>query len=538
MACNNNTPAGGYIYIENLVITYADKSYSINNIYTNKKYLYFNTNAPSDLYISNQRTVEDDFIYIIKNNNGNALLIENPKIKMVFDNFDKDGVIKNINKVKLNITNNEQEMKEITTNVDNLSNVYKQDKSFNEIKEDFNTSVVNFNALLINLNTSLNSYLKDNKFIADEKLLVNTQLNNINNKSIEVLAYADALTDLYCEYVEKENLEANNTAEESNTDNVEDTSKILQYRTIIISLLTQLKDNLTPILESTDENVSSTDIIQVTSALTGIISSLSSLKEECNLLVFLGAGGTISDGIYAVNLRIDNIVTDLNELQDSILSSLSTERQQIQAYFDKIKNYLDKTVNVTNDINMSNGIVTKTQYSNLTMYVTIMKTEVDKINGSYYGYYSNENLSALDKKNLKENYTHFNSAFQKLSDLIYKRYSTLKVVQDDFSKYSAYLREFRTIRNVFNSKLLYCINVIDNALSNASLKQIRETLENDISQNKINISTLVTDVGNINSKIDRMNSKIDEMNNKLTSIDSKVQMLENRVSQLENKSTD
>ena len=32
MACNNNTPKNGYVYIENLVVEFDNKFYPINNI--------------------------------------------------------------------------------------------------------------------------------------------------------------------------------------------------------------------------------------------------------------------------------------------------------------------------------------------------------------------------------------------------------------------------------------------------------------------------------------------------------------------------
>ena len=39
MALLNNTPNNGYLYIQGLVISYENNIYSINNIYTNNKYI-------------------------------------------------------------------------------------------------------------------------------------------------------------------------------------------------------------------------------------------------------------------------------------------------------------------------------------------------------------------------------------------------------------------------------------------------------------------------------------------------------------------
>ena len=47
MALLDNIPNMGFIYIQNLVITYDNKAYVINNIYTDKKYIYWDLSNPS-----------------------------------------------------------------------------------------------------------------------------------------------------------------------------------------------------------------------------------------------------------------------------------------------------------------------------------------------------------------------------------------------------------------------------------------------------------------------------------------------------------
>ena len=54
MSLHNNTPSNTYVYIENLTITYDTKTYPVANIYTNKKYIYFDLNNPQTLYLSDR----------------------------------------------------------------------------------------------------------------------------------------------------------------------------------------------------------------------------------------------------------------------------------------------------------------------------------------------------------------------------------------------------------------------------------------------------------------------------------------------------
>ena len=85
MSLHNNTPNNGYIYIENLTITYDNQTYPISNIYTNKKYIYFNLNDVQTLFLSDIRKKNENLIYIIKNINGNGIIINNELIDLIFD---------------------------------------------------------------------------------------------------------------------------------------------------------------------------------------------------------------------------------------------------------------------------------------------------------------------------------------------------------------------------------------------------------------------------------------------------------------------
>ena len=45
------------------------------------------------------RKKDEKLIYIIKNLNGNAIIINNELIELIFDNFDKQGLVKKVNEV-------------------------------------------------------------------------------------------------------------------------------------------------------------------------------------------------------------------------------------------------------------------------------------------------------------------------------------------------------------------------------------------------------------------------------------------------------
>ena len=128
MSLYNNTPNNTYIYIENLTITYDGQTYPISNIYTNKKYIYFDLNNTQTLYLSDIRKKDENLIYIIKNINGNAIIINNELINLIFDNFDKQGLVKKVNEVATISEKYKLELDSMSEDVETLSDKYKKDK--------------------------------------------------------------------------------------------------------------------------------------------------------------------------------------------------------------------------------------------------------------------------------------------------------------------------------------------------------------------------------------------------------------------------
>ena len=206
------------------------------------------------------------------------------------------------------------ELDSMSEDVETLSDKYKKDKSFNDIKESLNTSIIEYNSLLISMNATLTNVLSDSLFTNYEKGQIQSLLDDISNKSIETLAFADALMDLYCEYNEVKSGE----------------DEVYQYKINMETLASQFKVDLGKILESSEEKITKADVSFVYSEITNIIESLEGLKKACNNITFLGAGGTIPNEVYQANNRIDTLMSSFGELQESILGTMNNEKQEIE----------------------------------------------------------------------------------------------------------------------------------------------------------------------------------------------------------------
>lgn len=466
MALHNNTPSNTYVYIENLTITYNNQTYPITNLYTNKKYIYFDLNNPQILYLTDTRKKDKNLIYIIKNINGNGIIINNELIKLVFDNFDPEGLIKKVDEV-VNVSERYKlELDSMSEDVETLSDKYKKDKSFDDIKESLNTSIINYNSLLINISTLLTNFLSDSVFTIYEKGQIQSALDDISNKGVETLAYADALMDLYCEYNEVKSGE----------------DEVYQYKINMETLASQFKVDLGKILEDSEEKITKADVSFVYSEITNIIECLEELKKACNNITFLGAGGTIPNEVYQANSRIDALTSSFSELQESILGTMNSEKQEIENKFNTIRVIGNKTVGITNKIVSAGGKLSQNEFDTLKGHVVDLDAAFSSIKGYYEGYYSNSSLSEKSKATLKKEFETFENTHEAFTELIKTKLSDLDYSQSDRSQYTKALMEYRSARNTFKSKLFLCINEINNTLSSTALKQIKEELQNQITQ--------------------------------------------------------
>ena len=488
MSLHNNTPSNTYVYIENLTITYDNKTYPITNIYTNKKYIYFNLNNTQTLYLSDIRKKDENLIYIIKNINGNAIIINNELINLIFDNFDKQGLVKKVNEV-VNVSEKYKlELDSMSEDVESLSDKYKKDKSFNDIKESLNTSIINYNSSLINISTLLTNFLADSVFTIYEKGQIQSALDDINNKSIETLAYADALMDLYCEYNEVKSGE----------------DEVYQYKINMETLASQFKVDLGKILESSEEKITKADVSFVYSEITNIIESLEGLKKACNNITFLGAGGTIPNEIYQANSRIDTLMTSFGELQESILGTMNNEKQEIENKFNTIRVIGNKTVDITNKIISAGGKLSQDEFVTLRGHTVDLNSAFSSIEGYYEGYLSNSNLSEESKTTLKEEFENFKNKHETFTELIKTKLEDLDYSRSDRSEYSKALMEYRSARNTFKSKLFLCINEINNTLSSTALKQIKEELENQITELEGKVKSLEENYKSLLERVEKL----------------------------------
>lgn len=500
----NNTPNQGYIYVKDMTILYDNIIYNINNIYTNNKYIYWKIKSSELIPTNNKLDDKEDLIFIIKNVNGVSIQMFTDLLDMLFDGYNKKSIAEKLKDVNENNKFYKKQLEITQDNIESLSKEYQENLSFEQIKELLNTAIINSNSLMIDLKTTLTDRLSDETFNSAEKADVNYRLDIINNKFEEMLGYSDALIDMMAE----------------NSNDV-DTTSFLEYQLSLQKMLADLIVEIKIVTEDDRENITLADISSITSNITTILITLSSFKDSCDITLSistegektLGASSTISDEVYNTNARIDDLSSNMNELQASLINSFAKEQQTIQGYFDANQKLSNDMLPITNSLLNVDGKLTVAQYNSLDALANAMVNYVSKIEASYQSYYNNEKLGNNNKQLLKEYFDDFKAKHTNFINSIRVDMKDLIFNKDERKEFNIRLALYREARNKLNSQMLNCINLINSATSEVNLQQIEKRLNDKILEVQNQVNDLNSKIGNINSRLSNIESRLDALEN-------------------------
>ena len=491
----SNTPTKGYVYVENLVITYGSQVYAINNLYTKDKYIYWDLNDTSNLKTFNVRQSKDNLILIIKNDYGEGYEMEDIAVVMTYDGMDKKTLMNKLNSVNKNSQQYKNELDEINNNVSSLSDDLVKNSTFNDIKETFNTSVVQLNNKLVSLNLLIKNSVSDNLLTVGEKGNINYEYGLFEQKMLEVLSQSNSLLTLYSSF-------------NSNID--EDTVSLVKNNESELSnLVAELNIQIDELVNLQTENVTVDDILEIICNLTTVSNQLVILKENCNNLVYLGVGNTIVDTVNDISYRLESLTSIVDEIQENVTSGYEEEKKNVQ-------NIINTDINMTNKINTllysalnnNEGALTGNQSSTVSTYCNNLKNNINKLISTYEIYYENDVLDEDLKNQFKESMENFKTAQNNMIDYLNKSKEDLIFTSKEYEQFIKYLTKHREYRSKISSKFMSVINLVINAQGSSSLDSIN---------NKIN---------DINNTINTINTEINNIKQQLTDFDTRLKVLE------------
>lgn len=496
MALLNNTPANSYIYIENMVVVWGEKVYTINSMYTNKPYIYFDISDPKILKDFDYRQPDENLILVVKNNDGFAIILEgNTGLELTFDGINAKTLANKLNSVNKNSQEYKNELSDINDSINSVSDSLVKNNTFNEIKETFNVSTIQLNNKLISITALIKTSVSDNLLITSEKATINYEYALFEQRAIEVLSQANSLVTIY---------NANSTIIDENS-----VVAVENNQSELSGVVAELNLQMNEFVNLQTEEVGEGDIAELLGTLEELSALLNTLKDSCNLLIFLGSGNEVVNTTNSLNFRLSTLENIVNELKDQVSSGYEEEKKNVQTIINSDINICNKILSIMRTaVNTEGGQMTNAQKTSLGTYCNGLVNNLNKLKSIYNIYYANKSLDDSLKKQFKESMDDFEKKQNNMVNDIDDSIDDLILTPSEWKKYCNYLELFRSARSDLSSKFMSVINLVINSQGSDSIDAINTKIQN------INDS-----IANITQEINTIKNKCDDFDKRLKALE-------------------
>lgn len=507
MTVLSNTPTLSYIYIKDMIITYKEQSYIIQNTYTNKPYIYWDYNDPYNLIFSNTTLKElAGRFYIYFNDKGNPTLVPQTELEITFsENVSKDlinekilgfqeqneingqkfttieqtvdGIKQTVGKFQEDIEGNTQQISTLKQTSDSISaEVSSLDRKFNEdleakrLRDDISSAILSLQSTLGLFSSDMSKYMEDNKLSDMEKEEITNYKNELETDRLELNTYLNTIISA---------LKANGQTNKANTLT---TQKDL--------LNTSIKNLTTNIDTACVDNVfTNTEISTITSYFANVNSKLTETKNLVSDYIFLGVGGDLIEEIGKIVVQQNQISLSVSKTESSLKNSLNLAKSLIQDIIDSNNATLLNYKNCLNIIT-EDRTVTQEEIDSLQVRTNAMDETVNNIITKKDELISNSLLDSAIKNELKKVYEDFIDKYQVMKDTVDSVLSNGIVNDIELIDINEEINEYYELLNSIHSKMC---DVVDNIDTNTTNKAIADA-KSDVQKEIDDLSSIVNNI--------------------------------------------
>lgn len=498
MGLDNNTPTVTWLSISRTTITYNGNIYSVDDIKTNKEYIYWETTNPNKFRVTNDDLgVSGTRFLVFKNNRGEGVKVPNNGVIVSFDGNnskiaedeifgltekvgthddkfinvikDIDGIEQNVGTwnvaengtITENISTIKQTAEDIDFSVKETTKEFNEEKTSNRLRDNINKSLIDFNKEIGTLSSKFYSFSKNSVIDSEETTYINTQLTFIDSKISEVNLRID-------EVIALANTQGQTTQKDAIT--TEKNKLNVTYTSLKNYISSAISDGVT----------TPTDITGVVNLLSKCNTDVTTLKNTVDDFIFLGTGGKIIEELARISIKSDEIVLSVSHSEEIAKSTLGIEKNILQGQVTDYKNANYKLKDKVSEVS-TDGIVSESEKTVLTTEIAKVDTERANITTKYNELYNNARISTDVKNALKTEYDLFNNKCIETNTKINN------VVSDGFIN-SAEKNETDTLLNesvikvlTLQAKMCQAIDDIDKNTVSWNLAQEKLALQQEIS---------------------------------------------------------
>ena len=513
MSILSNTPTLSYIYIKDMIITYREQSYIIQNTYTNKPYIYWDYNNPYNLTFSNTILKElAGRFYICFNDKGNPISVPQTELEITFsENVSKDlinekilGIKEEINgitggnfatieqtvneikqtvgKVQEDIEGCNEQISTLKQTSDSISaEVSSLDRKFNEdleakkLRDDISSAILALQSTLGLFSSDMNKYMEDNRLSDVEKEEITNYKNELETDRLKLNTYLDTIIS---------SLTANGQ-----------TDKVTTLTTQKDLLNTSINNLITNIDTSCTDNVfTNTEISTVISYFANVNSKLTETKNLVDDYIFLGVGGDLIEEIGKIAVQQNQISLSVSKTESSLKNSLNLAKSLIQDIIDSNNTTLLNYKNCLNII-IEDRNVTQEEIDSLQLRVNAMDETVNNILTKKNELASNSLLDSAMKNELENIYGDFINKYQTMKDTVNSAISNGAVNDVELININEKIDEYYKLLNNIHSKMCDVVDNIDANTTNKAITDAKSDVQKEVDELSERVNNLQFEAG-------------------------------------------
>ena len=513
MAILSNTPTLSYIYIKDMIITYNNIPYQIQNTYTNKPYIYWDYNDPYKLIFSNTviKAMAGRF-YICFNDKGNPTLVPQTEIDISFsENASRDlisekilgiqqiidegvvdeerfttieqsieGVKQTVGEVQKNVEGNTQSIstlqqtsESISAEVSALDRKFNEDLEAKELRDNISKALLSLQSTLGLFSSDMNTYMEDNRLTDVEKEELTTYIDKIGTVKLETNVYLDTIISA---------LRANGQIDQSNT--LETQRDLLN--TSVDNLITNINN------ACVDEKFTNAEMLAIISYFSNVNSKITETKNLVDEYIFLGVGGDLIEEIGRITVQQNQISLSVSRTESSLKNSLNLAKASIQGIIDSNNTALTSFKNCISVI-IEDRNISQEEKDSLQIRIDAMNEAVAHITTKKDELIANTLIGDAEKDNLIYTYNGFIFKYEEMLQTVNDAISSGSVDDVEIININEDLNEYYNLLNEIHSSMCKASDSIEANTISKEIEDAKDEVREEISGLDEKINDLIID---------------------------------------------
>lgn len=437
MAVFDNSPTSYYIRMTGIIVTFNNQIYNVADFYTNKKYIYWDSNNPYTLVDDNllsdtslnkhlvmindkgmSQPVESKVSNFSISFDGNSLDRIKKEVTGLHENnaewgerfttieTDIEGIHTNVGQLEEKdglfteqLTQIEQKADGIKLSLEKTQREFADNKELNELRENTNKAFIDIVASLGIAKGEFTDYFHDTKIDTEiEKPKILEHIEIIKNKESKLYAEIDKVIAL---------IEAQGLTQDLNT--------LTSGKKAVTEALKNLYDTTNTIIS--DGTIVPSEDVLATTLFGRAEFTITSLKRTVDNLIFLGTGGMMTEHVADIYYNVNGVKETFTQTVTNMKNQTSLLKAEFQSQVNDLNRALDTYKSYIEGM-LADGIITEAEKQTLKLRLEELEKEKTDIIYQYEKYKEDKMISDSTRLELKKQYDSYITRHNELIKLI------------------------------------------------------------------------------------------------------------------------